>query len=479
VLAHLNLLEFLQVVTLSGNGNRNDISKKNNKIEKISEVSDSEIESWAESYEEQNTDSENSYGFWFEEIHTTPGQRRQLIRQKVEDKEPTFGNIVLASLMANGNVPLTLTPNFDDLVYDALYRFLEEKPLVINHDAVAAEFSLTKERPMIIKLHGDYLFENLQNLDDETEKLQANMQRAFSLALNEYGLVVVGYGGNDKSIMDEVLLDDIKVPEYGIYWCARDRSELSEKVNRLLEKENTYFVNINGSESFFTKLANRITGVSPPGEEDLRENAEKKIEAMKRTIEQREQEAESQEEEEYMDTLQYKSKARELAHKEEWEELLEVSSELTSVAPDDPVGHFHQGFALQKLGKYEEAIDRYEIAVRYEPRDVVAYTNRSECCLIVSKYKSARDDAGKAYEISENTEDKAISLMLLIISKTMIDEDLNSLEQEYREICEEDFTTRWDSTGLKKWLNETDMTVEVEEYAFETVRSLEKHAEDN
>jgi len=155
-----------------------------NGVDDAHEVSDDEIKRWANTYE-NNHANQNSYGFWFEEVHTSPGQRRHLIREKVENKDPTFGNIVLATLMAEEYVPLTLTPNFDDLVYDALYRFLEEKPLVINHDAVAAEFSLTKERPMIIKLHGDYLFENLQNLDEETDKLQSNIERAFSLALNE------------------------------------------------------------------------------------------------------------------------------------------------------------------------------------------------------------------------------------------------------------------------------------------------------
>jgi len=428
------------------------------------DVADEEIADWAVSYEDDHmAELQNSYGFWFEQVHTTPGQRRNLIREKVEDKEPTFGNIVLASLMADEYIPLTLTPNFDDLVYDALYRFLEEKPLVINHDAVAAEFSLTKERPMIIKLHGDYLFENLQNLAQETRKLQENMERAFSLALNEYGLIVAGYGGDDTSIMDEVILKDIDIPEYGIYWCARERSELSEKAKQLLEQENTYFVEIDGSEAFFTKLANRIPGVSPPDEEDLRENAEEKIEAIERTIEQREKEAESEEEEEYIDTLQIKSRTRHLAKEENWEELCEVASELIDIDSEDPIGYFFRGISHKNLNNHEKAIDDFDRAINRDPKEpalynhrglvynslgkperaiedfdksidvdenyVLGFLNRAEAKLGVEAYVEARDDAAEAYELADDTDNVAISLLLLFISKTVLDEETDELEK--------------------------------------------------
>ena len=371
-----------------------------------SEDSDDEtIDDWAEEYESKNMDEQqNSYGFWFEQVHTTPGQRRQFIQEKVENKDPTFGNIVLASLMADEYIPLTLTPNFDDLVYDALYRFLEEKPLVINRDAVAAEFSLTKERPTIIKLHGDYLFENLQNLTNETNKLQENMERAFSLALNEYGLIVVGYGGTDKSIMDEVILNDIDIPEYGIYWCVRDQDNLSLKAERLLERENTYLVEINGSESFFAKLANRIPGVSPPDREDLRQNVENKIEAMERTIEQGEKEAESEEVESYLDVLGYQPEALDYIEDQNWNKLEEIGSKMVSAAPGRPEGYFYKGYSYNELGEYERAIDMYDKAINIDSELTEAYYNRGTAYNALGKQKRAIEDHNKAIELDPEDE---------------------------------------------------------------------------
>ena len=613
------------------------------------DVADDEIVDWAESFEDDHmAKSQNKYGFWFEQIHTTPGQRRHLIREKVENKQPTFGNIVLASLMSDEYIPLTLTPNFDDLVYDALYRFLEEKPLVINRDAVAAEFSLTRERPMIIKLHGDYLFKNLQNLARETNKLQENMERAFSLALNEYGLIVVGYGGNDASIMDEILLNDIDIHEYGIYWCARERSELSEKAEQLLEQENTYFVEIEGSEAFFTKLAKGIPGVSPPDEEDLRESAEKKIRAMKRTIDQREKEAESEEEEQYLSELQYRWKASKLEKEGEWEELMRVSSKLVELDPKNHFYYFIRGFARSNLGEYnraiedynkaidldpefaetyinrgnsyhdlgeheraiedynkaidlnpeyaqaynnrgksysalseyERAIEDYSKAIDLDPKYAKAYNNRgnlyhslgeferaiedcnkaidlnpeltqayynrgksyhdlgeydraiedynkaidldpeyaqayykrgksysflgeyeqaiedynktidlygisllllkkrAEANIGRKKYKKACDDAAEVYKQADEPDDLAISLLLLVISKTVLDEAADELEQQYREVCTKDFTSSWDFTLLSRWIDKTDLDDEKEEYIRELIALLKDHRED-
>ena len=339
--------------------------------EDASEVDDEGISDWADSYKEENVEEDkNEYGFWFEEIHTTPGQRRHFIRDKVEDKQPTFGNIVLASMMADEYVPLTLTTNFDDLIYDSLYRFLEEKPLVINHDAVAAEFSLTKNRPTLIKLHGDYLYDNLQNLSDETKNLRRNMERAFSLALNEYGLVVLGYGGEDESIMDGVLLDDdLEIPEYGIYWCEMEGEELSEETKQLLENENTYLVRIDDSEAFLTKLANRIPGLDPPTEEELLENAEEKIDAMERTIEQREEEAESEEEEEYLDALQLQANAREHYENEEWGQAIEEASKAIE-SRQTAESYLIRGSAYYYLSEYEKAAEDYSQAFNiFQKRD--------------------------------------------------------------------------------------------------------------
>lgn len=91
---------------------------------------DEEVDEWIATKEETMADDQTEYGFWFEERHPTRGQRRKRIQELVEDAEPTLGHILLATMMNEGYVPNVLTPNFDDLLFDAFYLFLEGHCLV-------------------------------------------------------------------------------------------------------------------------------------------------------------------------------------------------------------------------------------------------------------------------------------------------------------------------------------------------------------
>lgn len=66
-------------------------------------------------------DKEGPYGFWFERLHPSRGGRREYIANLVEGAEPNLGHILLATMMGEGYVPHALTPNFDDLLFDAFY----------------------------------------------------------------------------------------------------------------------------------------------------------------------------------------------------------------------------------------------------------------------------------------------------------------------------------------------------------------------
>lgn len=98
---------------------------------------DLNYEEWVDMKEEEMVSGQSEYGFWFEERHPSRGGRREYIRDLVEGADPTLGHIILATMMTEGYVPNTLTPNFDDLLFDAFYLFLEERPQLVNHRAVA------------------------------------------------------------------------------------------------------------------------------------------------------------------------------------------------------------------------------------------------------------------------------------------------------------------------------------------------------
>jgi len=268
--------------------------KERYKMEGGNLKSSKKFKDWIEKKEKEIKEGEGRYGFWFEQVYPTREERRKYIRKLVEGITPSFGIIILASMMEEGYCPVTLTPNFDDLLYDAFYLFLEKKPLLINHDALAPEFRFTGDRPEIIKLHGDYLYDNLKNLENETERLTKNMEFALNECLREYGLIVVGYGGNDKSIMNVLKNAD---PSYGIWWCARNEDSLSEHAKELLNKPNTFLVKIKDSEEFFTTLWLKL-GITMLNPAEITERAKKREETLRRKMEERGRKAKGKEKEE-------------------------------------------------------------------------------------------------------------------------------------------------------------------------------------
>lgn len=263
-----------------------------------------EMEEWVEQQESEHmTDEQSPYGYWFERLHPTPGERRQRIQELVEDADTTPAHVILASLMSDGGdrnyVPVTLTPNFDDLLFDAFYLFLEDRPQLINHRAVAPEFKLTRNDPAIVKLHGDYLYDNLQNTDDETGSLEDSMETAVSQTVGEYGLVVIGYGGNDDSIMQALRAAEFS--EYGVYWCVLEPGEnesvedkLSDEAADLLRETESYVVPINGFLNLMLKFEQYIGDVSLPERSELQDRANKRRDRIEKIIGEVEVEKESE-----------------------------------------------------------------------------------------------------------------------------------------------------------------------------------------
>ena len=75
-------------------------------------------------------------------------------------------------------------------------------------------------------MHGDYLFDGIKSSMREVETLEDNMRKKFTEFAKNYGLIVLGYAGNDRSIM-EILSYLLKRDSYfshGIYWCIRKDS---------------------------------------------------------------------------------------------------------------------------------------------------------------------------------------------------------------------------------------------------------------
>lgn len=82
------------------------------------------------------------------------------------------------------------------------------------------------------------------------------MKLKFIEFAKDYGLVVVGYSGCDRSIMDilTALLKNETYFKHGIYWCLRKDSEIPEELKKLLWKDKVFFVEIDGFDELFAEI---------------------------------------------------------------------------------------------------------------------------------------------------------------------------------------------------------------------------------
>lgn len=213
-------------------------------------------------YEERN-----AYSALFENRYDLQRHRRIFVEHEVSGKTPSIGYAYLVKLIEQGFFNTVFTTNFDDLLNEAFYRFSKNRPIVCAHDSSISGISVTSTRPKIIKLHGDYLFDDIKTTLRETESLEMNMKMKFQEFAKDFGLIVVGYAGNDRSIMDILtyLLQQEDYFKNGIYWCIRNgEHNISAELKKLLWRDRVFFVEIDGFDELFAEINHKLNNGALP-----------------------------------------------------------------------------------------------------------------------------------------------------------------------------------------------------------------------
>jgi tetratricopeptide (TPR) repeat protein len=201
------------------------------------------------------------YSVLFELLYDEPSQRREFIEKCIANAKPSWGYIYLVNLLRNSAFNTIFTTNFDDLLNEACYQFSTSvRPIVCAHDSSIRSVRITSKRPKIIKLHGDFLFDNIKNTLSELESLEENMREKFKQYATEFGLIVVGYSGNDRSIMDSLavlLRHEVNFP-HGVYWCIRKGTKVSRNVEMLQRFPKFKLIEIEGFDEFFAEITSAL-----------------------------------------------------------------------------------------------------------------------------------------------------------------------------------------------------------------------------
>lgn len=172
---------------------------------------------WENSYGRHPSDYSTLFSYSFPDADARQG----FIEQITSGIEPGAGYIYLTALAIAGYFHTFVTTNFDDLIHDALFRYGGLKPAVAAFDAQAARIRPESPRPKIVKLHGDFLYNNIRNTGPELVRLDLNMEQKLERTCEGHGLVVLGYSGQDNSVMAPLrtLLHRRDRLNHGLHWC--------------------------------------------------------------------------------------------------------------------------------------------------------------------------------------------------------------------------------------------------------------------
>ncbi|NTW70076.1 MAG: tetratricopeptide repeat protein [Chlorobiaceae bacterium] len=240
-----------------------------------------ELESWYVQEEIAKDDPAAHYSKIFDKRYGLNKKDGYAFLEKLmENVEPSCGYSVLAQIMTQHPHNIVITPNFDSLSEDALFIYTQKKPLVVGHESLAHFIKPFTSRPLIIKIHHDVLL-SPKNGKNEIDEMAAGYAQQLESIFRYYTPVVVGYGGNDGSLMG--FLEKMDEIEGGLFWCYRESDgEPGKRICLLLEKLKGNAVPVKGFDELMIQIGDRLN--LEPLHNKVLEIAQKRVESYQEQI---------------------------------------------------------------------------------------------------------------------------------------------------------------------------------------------------
>ena len=183
------------------------------------------------------------YSFYFQRYLPDESDRRRYLDGRLSGIKPSYGHFCLATLLALGRVEVVWTTNFDHLVERAAMQNVISDRLPrgltvagLDCPEKAADVFRDARWPLLVKLHGDFLYRKLKNTAGELQHQDETFRQRLTDECTRRGLAVVGYSGRDGSIMS-ALRDALAASDpfpHGLFWFVRSGDVPSSPAQELL-----------------------------------------------------------------------------------------------------------------------------------------------------------------------------------------------------------------------------------------------------
>jgi tetratricopeptide (TPR) repeat protein len=355
------------------------------------------------------------------------------LQKEMENAIPSPGYYYLAQILDKTHNKLVITTNFDSLTEDSLYTYTDTKALVITHESLAAYIDALPNRPTVIKIHRDLLLQP-KSSEADVGILSEELKDGLKKILDIYVPIVIGYGGNDGSLMD--FLENVpSIKDKNIYWCYIKGNPVNDQIRQLLEKSRGFLIPIddfddtmhlfgvafgyNFSDKTIQKITNRRAEKLIEKYNEWRSNRQETLDKKesksetetmtldsfrnlsKRNID----ELEKQIVEEPGNANNYNQLGKEYFLENEYGKAVDCHTKAIELKPNNAEYYYNRGLNYNWLKEYEKAIADISKAIELKPNNAKYYYNRGINYNWLREFENAITDISKAIELKPDIAD--------------------------------------------------------------------------
>ena len=201
----------------------------------------------------------DEYSFYAEKAYPIEADRQKYFEQLAYNKAPYIGYKLLCLLNNAGLIKSVWTTNFDGLTERAAHQ-MNITPICITLDDPERIFRNENSHELLyIALHGDYKYSKLKNTTHELDTQNNIFRDALKRYFVDKNLIVIGYSGRDKSLMNALKEAFSQSGSGRLYWCGFG-DDICSDVKELIDiaRSNNriaYFIPTDGFDKTMLQLS--------------------------------------------------------------------------------------------------------------------------------------------------------------------------------------------------------------------------------
>ncbi|GAB4034695.1 tetratricopeptide repeat protein [Spirosoma gilvum] len=377
------------------------------------------------------------YEYWFNRYSENASDRQRFVERVIDGKDTGYGYVTLASLMAEGYVRNVFTTNFDDLLHDALMLFFNERAKVYAHSDLSDFLNLRDKKPNIIKLHGDFRYQDIRNTTFEIDETRNRLSEKLCDALSEtpcFNLVVIGYGGADVSILNQLQKAKLQNPlsPFRLIWTDRKPlDQLHWRVRHLLETtRNNFFLQIESFDLLMLQLHQALQ-LRPVNIEEKAKERQREIDSYygQMRTEVANANLSSEDKESLQDFLQANKLFNQALESEDLNEQCLLYEQALQFRPDYPDALYNWGVTLDQLSRFGESISKYEQVLQLKPDYFNALINWGIALGKLDRFEEAIGKFKQAFHLKPDRPDVFINWGAALYKRGRLEEAIDKYQQ--------------------------------------------------